>query len=176
VLSADGTGEPQATESGPVFDPGARTAAVTAETGSFDRTFRLEIGQKPGFIDGRPGRHWSLNGKLYPRVPMFMVSQGDLVRVELVNHSGSVHPMHLHGHHFLVLKRDDRAVKPWSTDTLNMLPHESYEVSFRASNPGLWMLHCHNLPHARDGLTMHVMYDGATTPFRAGDAAHNHPE
>jgi FtsP/CotA-like multicopper oxidase with cupredoxin domain len=107
---------------------------------------------------------------------MFMVSEGDLVRIDLVNHSGTVHPMHLHGHHFLVLSRNDKAVRPWSTDTLNMLPHERYEVSFRASNPGLWMLHCHNLPHARDGLTMHVMYDGVTTPFRAGDAAHNHPE
>jgi FtsP/CotA-like multicopper oxidase with cupredoxin domain len=176
VLSPDGTGEPPTARSGSVFDPGARAAASTAETGSFDRTFRLEIGQKPGFLDGRPGRHWSLNGKLYPRVPMFMVSEGDLVRIELVNDSGSVHPMHLHGHHFLVLSRDGKAVRPWSTDSLNMLPHERYEVSFRASNPGLWMLHCHNLPHARDGLTMHVMYDGATTPFRAGDAAHNHPE
>jgi FtsP/CotA-like multicopper oxidase with cupredoxin domain len=107
---------------------------------------------------------------------MFMVSRGDLVRIDLVNHSGTVHPMHLHGHHFLVLSRNEKAVRPWSTDTLNMLPHESFEVSFRANNPGLWMLHCHNLPHARDGLTMHVMYDGVTTPFRAGDAAHNHPE
>jgi FtsP/CotA-like multicopper oxidase with cupredoxin domain len=57
-----------------------------------------------------------------------------------------------------------------------MLGHERYEVSFRADNPGIWMLHCHNLPHAADGLTMHVMYDGVETPYRAGDAAHNHPE
>jgi FtsP/CotA-like multicopper oxidase with cupredoxin domain len=176
VLSPDGTGEPPAASSGPAFDPGARKAAVPAEVGAFDRTFRLEIGKKPGFIDGRPGRHWSLNGHLYPRVPMFMVSVGDLVRVDLINDSGSVHPMHLHGHHFLVLSRNDKAVRPWSTDTLNMLPHERYEVSFRANNPGLWMLHCHNLPHAADGLTMHVMYDGVMTPFRAGDSAHNHPE
>jgi FtsP/CotA-like multicopper oxidase with cupredoxin domain len=176
VLSPDGTGEPTASRSGPVFDPGARKPAANDVTGPFDRTFQLEIGQKPGFLDGRPGRHWSLNGKLYPRVPMFMVSQGDLVRIDLINHTGSVHPMHLHGHHFLVLSRNDDAVAPWSTDTLDVRPHERYEVSFRASNPGLWMLHCHNLPHARDGLTMHVMYDGVTTPFRAGDAAHNHPE
>ena len=118
-----------------------------AEVAEFDRTFRLEIGQNPGFLDGKPGRHWSLNGKLYPRTPMFMVSMGDLVRIVLVNHSGGIHPMHLHGHHFLVLTRDGKAVRPWSTDTLNMLPHEEYEVAFRANNPGLWMLHCHNLGH-----------------------------
>jgi len=46
----------------------------------------------------------------------------------------------------------------------------------RAKNPGVWMLHCHNLKHAADGLSMHVMYAGATTPFRAGKSAHNDPE
>jgi FtsP/CotA-like multicopper oxidase with cupredoxin domain len=176
VLSTDGTSEPPSAPSGPVFDPGAGKAAVPADVATFDRTFRLEIGRKPGFLDGRAGRHWSLNGDLYPRVPMFMVSQGDLVRIELINDSGTVHPMHLHGHHFLVLTRDGKAVRPWSTDTLNMLPHERYEVSVRADNPGLWMLHCHNLGHAADGMTMHVIYDGVMTPFRAGDSAHNHPE
>jgi FtsP/CotA-like multicopper oxidase with cupredoxin domain len=176
VLSPDGQGEPQAVPSRPVFDPAARKAATPARLGRFDRTFRLEIGKKPGFLNGKPGRHWAINGKLYPRTPMFMVAKGDLVRILLINDSGGVHPMHLHGHHFLVLSRNGKAVRPWSTDTLNMLPHERYEVSFRANNPGLWMLHCHNLPHAADGLTMHVMYGGVMTPFRAGNAAHNHPE
>ena len=176
VLSPDGLGEPQAVPSRPVFDPAARKAATPVRLGRFDRTFRLEIGKKPGFLDGKPGRHWAINGKLYPRTPMFMVAKGDLVRILLINNSGSVHPMHLHGHHFLVLTRNGKAVRPWSTDTLNMLPRERYEVSFRANNPGLWMLHCHNLRHAADGLTMHVMYGGVMTPFRAGDAAHNHPE
>jgi FtsP/CotA-like multicopper oxidase with cupredoxin domain len=176
VLSPNGTGEPPAETSGPVFDPGDRGNASGPQLEHFDRTFRLEIGQKPGFLDGKPGRHWALNGHIYPRVPMFMVAKGDHVRLELVNDSDGVHPMHLHGHHFLVRKRNGRDVTPWSTDTLNMLPHERYEVTFEANNPGLWMLHCHNLGHAQAGLTMHVMYDGATTPFRAGDAARNHPE
>jgi FtsP/CotA-like multicopper oxidase with cupredoxin domain len=176
VLSPNGLGEPKAVDSGPVFDPAVRKAATPARLGRFDRTFRLEISKKPGFLDGRPGRHWAINGHLYPRTPMFMVATGDLVRVVLINDSGGVHPMHLHGHHFLVLTRNGKGVRPWSTDTLNMLPHERYEVSFKANNPGLWMLHCHNLGHAADGLTMHVMYGGVMTPFRAGDAAHNHPE
>jgi hypothetical protein len=38
------------------------------------------------------------------------------------------------------------------------------------------MLHCHNLGHAAAGLTMHVMYGGVMTPYRAGHAAHNDPE
>jgi FtsP/CotA-like multicopper oxidase with cupredoxin domain len=107
---------------------------------------------------------------------MFEVAEGDLVRLTLVNDTSTVHPMHLHGHHLLVLTRNGKAVSAWSTDTLEMLPHERYTVAFRANNPGLWMLHCHNLRHAADGLTMHVMYAGVSTPFRAGESAHNDPE
>jgi FtsP/CotA-like multicopper oxidase with cupredoxin domain len=177
VLSPDGTGNPTAAPSGPTFDPAARAQTTPVLQGAhFDRTFQLTISKKVGFFNGRPGRHWALNGELYPRVPMFEVAKGDLVRINLTNDSSSVHPMHLHGHHFLVLTRNGKAVSPWSTDTLLMLPHERYSVAFRANNPGLWMLHCHNLKHAADGLTMHLMYAGVTTPYRAGKSAHNDPE
>jgi FtsP/CotA-like multicopper oxidase with cupredoxin domain len=177
VLSPDGRGEPAAVPSRSVFDPAVRAPAGQALRGAtFDRTFELKIGKKPGFLDGRPGYHWALNGKLYPRTPMFEVEKGDLVRIVLVNDSSGVHPMHLHGHHLLVLSRNGKAVRPWSTDTLEMLAHERYTVAFRADNPGLWMLHCHNLRHAADGMSMHVMYAGVTTPFRAGKSAHNDPE
>jgi FtsP/CotA-like multicopper oxidase with cupredoxin domain len=177
ALSPDGTGNPDAGPSGPAFDPAARAQANPALEGAhFDRTFQLTISKKVGFLNGRPGRHWALNGKLYPRVPMFEVAKGDLVRINLTNDSSSAHPMHLHGHHFLVLMRNGKAVSPWSTDTLLMLPHERYSVAFRANNLGLWMLHCHNLKHAADGLTMHLMYAGVTTPYRAGKSAHNDPE
>ena len=65
---------------------------------------------------------------------------------------------------------------PWWSDTLNVESGESYDVAFRADNPGIWMDHCHNLSHAAAGLTMHVAYAGVTTPFETGGAAHNHPE
>jgi FtsP/CotA-like multicopper oxidase with cupredoxin domain len=144
----------------------------------FDRDFVLDIGKKVGFIDGRPGYHWSVNGRLFPHTPMFMVRRGDLVKVRVVNHTGSVHPMHLHGHHVLVLRRNGRRVtgSPWWVDTLNVEGNEEYEVAFRADNPGIWMDHCHNLGHAADGLTMHVAYEGVTTPFRIGGHGHNDPE
>ena len=37
---------------------------------------------------------------------MFVVAEGDLVELTITNHSHVVHPMHLHGHHVLVLSRD----------------------------------------------------------------------
>ena len=57
-----------------------------------------------------------------------------------------------------------------------MEPGERYELGFRADNPGLWMDHCHNLKHAAEGLTMHLAYEGVSTPYRVGGTAHNEPE
>jgi FtsP/CotA-like multicopper oxidase with cupredoxin domain len=143
-----------------------------------DRSFKYDIGRRFGFIDGRPGNFWTINGHLYPAVPMFMVADGDVVRVTISNHSGEVHPMHLHGHQAVVLRRNDVAAtgSPWWIDTLNVNDGESYEVAFVANNPGIWVDHCHNLNHAVEGLIAHLMYEGVTTPYRVGGAGRNHPE
>ncbi len=99
-------------------------------------------------------------------------------RVTITNDTNGIHPMHLHGHHLLVLSRDGQPStgSPWWSDTLNVLKGESYVVAFRADNPGIWMDHCHNLKHAAQGLTMHVAYAGVSTPFLVGDEPGNRPE
>jgi hypothetical protein len=78
--------------------------------------------------------------------------------------------MHLHGHHAVVLSRDGvRATgSPWWVDSLEVGNGESYEIAFVADNPGVWMDHCHNLPHAAEGLVAHLMYEDVTTPFAVG--------
>ena len=109
---------------------------------------------------------------------MFMVAEGDVIRMTIMNDSGEVHPMHLHGHHALVLSRNGVAAtgSPWWVDSLNVNDGESYEIAFIADNPGIWVDHCHNLPHAVDGLITHLMYEGVTTPFVVGGKAGNKPE
>jgi FtsP/CotA-like multicopper oxidase with cupredoxin domain len=143
-----------------------------------DRTFRYEIGRRPGFLDGRPGVWWTVNGHLFPDVPMFLVNQGEVIRMRIVNNSGDAHPMHLHGHHAVVLARDGvRATgSPWWVDSLNVADGQSYDIAFLADNPGIWMDHCHNLTHTAEGLVAHLMYRGVTTPFRVGGSADNEPE
>ncbi|HYH34002.1 MAG TPA: multicopper oxidase family protein [Nocardioides sp.] len=143
-----------------------------------DRRFDYVIDRRPGFLDGRPGMWWTVNGGIYPDVPMFMVQQGDVVVFEITNDSGDAHPMHLHGHHALVLSRDGVPAtgSPWWVDSLEVGVGETYEVAFLADNPGLWMDHCHNLPHAREGLVAHVMYDGVRSSYRVGGEAANQPE
>jgi FtsP/CotA-like multicopper oxidase with cupredoxin domain len=143
-----------------------------------DRSFRYDIGHRLGFVDGRPGLQWSINGHLFPDLPMFVVEEGDVVRIRISNHSGDVHPMHLHGHHAVVLDRDGDAVSgsPWWVDSLDVRNGETYDIAFLADNPGIWMDHCHNLTHAAQGMVTHLMYAGVTEPFRIGGGAGNEPE
>ena len=108
-LSPDGA--PPMAESEPTseFDPlgyGRPTATPFDASSDFDRRFELRITKKIGFFDGHPGRQWAINGGIYPDVPVFLVEEGDLVEMTIVNDTDVTHPMHLHGHHALVLSRD----------------------------------------------------------------------
>jgi FtsP/CotA-like multicopper oxidase with cupredoxin domain len=143
-----------------------------------DRRFDYEIGRTPGFLDGLPGIWWTINGHLFPDVPMFVVREGDVVRMHIVNSSGEVHPMHLHGHHAVVLSRNGvpSTGSPWWVDSLDVADGDSYDIAFVADNPGIWMDHCHNLPHAAQGLVAHLMYEGITEPYTVGGDAANEPE
>ena len=149
------------------FDPGKAT-----------RRFDYRVGRRIGFLDGRPGMWWTVNGHLWPDVPMYMVTTGDIVRMIISNDSGDVHPMHLHGHHAVVLSRNGVAASgsPWWIDSLDVGDGETYEIAFVADNPGIWVDHCHNLKHAEDGLLAHLAYAGVDTPYRVGGKAHNQPE
>ncbi len=143
-----------------------------------DRTFTYSIGRRLGFRNGKPGYWWSVDGKIGRHMPMFVVREGDVVHVTISNHSGQVHPMHLHGHHAVVLSRDGHKVtgSPWWFDTLDVGNGQSFEIAFLADNPGIWMDHCHNLKHAQQGLVTHLIYEGVTTPYRLGKGSGNDPE
>jgi FtsP/CotA-like multicopper oxidase with cupredoxin domain len=142
------------------------------------RRFDYVIGRRPGFVRGLPGMWWSINGHTYPNVPMFVVHRGDVVVMHIENRSGEVHPMHLHGHHMVVLARNGvhATGSPWWVDSLNVAVKESYDVAFMADNPGIWMDHCHNLKHAAEGMIAHLMYEGWDTPYRIAGPADNRPE
>ena len=87
--------------------PTARPAATPFDAKSrFDRSFDFEIGRKPGFLDGRPGIHWAINGSIFPDVPVFVVRRGDLVEVEIVNDTDVRAPDASARPPLLVLSRD----------------------------------------------------------------------
>jgi len=145
-------------------------APLPFDVATADRSFVYRIDRRLGFLDGKPGMWWTVNGEMFPDVPMYVVAEGDVVRMRIENSSGHVHPMHLHGHHAVVLSRDGVAASgsPWWVDSLNVKDGETYEIAFVADNPGIWMDHCHNLEHAAEGLLAHVMYEGVTTSHVVG--------
>src|SRR5215217_1505266 len=87
ALSRDGSAAPAAVEFADEFDPAAygKAGAPLGELARPDRRFELDIGRRPGFLDGRPGIQWSVNGKIYPDVPMYRVRLGDVVHVQIHN-------------------------------------------------------------------------------------------
>ncbi|MDR7276800.1 multicopper oxidase family protein [Catenuloplanes atrovinosus] len=176
-----GEAPPVVDETLPEFTPdgyGTATAAPFGPDSRFDRGFTQILDDRFGFYDGRMHFLPTINGLSFPDAPTLMVREGELVKVRIVNRSHQNHPMHLHGHHALVLTRNGAPVtgSPWWTDSLDVRPGEIYEIGFRADNPGLWMDHCHNLDHANNGMLMHVMYDGVTSPYEVGHDTVNHPE
>ncbi len=142
------------------------------------RVFQYNIGRTVGFFDGKPGLWWTINGHQYPDVPMFVVTEGDVVRMTIKNTSGQVHPMHLHGHHVVVLSRNGVAAtgSPWWTDSLNVEDNETYEIAFVAEQPG----HLDGplpQPAARGSGPGHPPdVHGVTTKFHLGGGPDNQPE
>lgn len=181
LLSRDGTGEIPDVPKTELFEPisyGTPAKTPVDANSDFDREFEMILDNKMSFYDGQFNSLYTINGKVFPDTPMFMVQEGDLVKTTIVNRGAVDHPMHLHGHHMLVLSHNGVAStgSPWWSDTLDVVPGDTYEVAFVANNPGLWMDHCHNLTHAADGMSMHLMYEGITTPYTVGSDTVNHPE
>jgi FtsP/CotA-like multicopper oxidase with cupredoxin domain len=145
----------------------------------FDVTYTISLGYTFGFSNMRPGPVFTLDGDSFPHTPMLLVKPGQLVRLRFVNDADAGdHPMHLHGHTFTVLTRNGHPLtgSPVHLDTISVGPHETYEVAFYANNPGLWMIHCHNLYHANHGMDMMLVYPNISTPYSIGYTSGNFPD
>jgi FtsP/CotA-like multicopper oxidase with cupredoxin domain len=92
--------------------------------------------------------YFTVNGKTFPAVQPITLVQGERARVRMINVGYQTHSMHLHGHSFVVTHRDGHRVKvPQEQDTLLIGPGERYDLVFSATTPGLWLFHCHVVPH-----------------------------
>jgi FtsP/CotA-like multicopper oxidase with cupredoxin domain len=106
-----------------------------------------------------PRTLWAVDGKTWPQAghqnmppPILNFARGESVRIEFLNTTPHVHPMHLHGHTFKVIS-SSRLVRPvhWA-DTVLVMPNERVQIAFVADNPGNWMLHCHIIEHQDTGM------------------------
>lgn len=90
-------------------------------------------------------------------------TEGERVRVTLVNDTMMTHPIHLHGHFFeLVTGKGDHAPRK---HTVNVQPGGKVTFDLTADAPGDWAFHCHLLYHMHAGMMQVV------TVRPAGEAA-----
>jgi FtsP/CotA-like multicopper oxidase with cupredoxin domain len=86
------------------------------------------------------------------RVPV-----GSVVKLRIFNDPKSFHPMqhpiHLHGQRMLVLERDGVANTNLAWKDTALIPvGATVDILIDASNPGVWMLHCHIAEHLGAGM------------------------
>lgn len=124
------------------------------------------------------GESFLINNKKMPEHEVFKVVEGDVVKVSIKNDTKVDHPMHLHGQFFQVISKDGKPINgsPIIKDTLNVRPNETYEVVFKADNPGNWMFHCHELHHASGGMVAEVKYENYVPAFTPNPNVDNKPE
>jgi FtsP/CotA-like multicopper oxidase with cupredoxin domain len=79
----------------------------------------------------RAGSSWcTINGQAAPDVPPIDVSEGQIVRLHIVDTTAEYHPMHLHGHVMTVHASNGVAPRgsPIHLDSIMVGPHEPWDV------------------------------------------------
>lgn len=107
---------------------------------------------------------FTINGRCFPFVSQLHVKKGEKVRIRLGNFGHDAHPMHIHGHQFVVSAADGNTISVQNRllkNTINVASGETYDVEFTANNPGSWPFHCH-IPHHMSN-NMQLTLGGMTT-------------
>jgi FtsP/CotA-like multicopper oxidase with cupredoxin domain len=94
---------------------------------------------------------FTMNSKVFPATDPLVVKLGQRVRIRLGN-LGAMdhHPIHLHGHRFIVTETDGGEVPPSARrpEATVLVPvGTTRTIEFVADAPGDWVLHCHMTHH-----------------------------
>lgn len=109
------------------------------------------------------GVEWTLNDEVMRHAqhehssvqhePRFTLKDGRFTKLQFVNESSRLHPMHIHGQFFRVLARDGVPANEghWR-DTVLVGPHEIVDIGLVPRDAGLWSMHCHIQEHHDSGM------------------------
>ncbi|HMM21512.1 MAG TPA: multicopper oxidase domain-containing protein [Selenomonadales bacterium] len=121
----------------------------------------LRMGElKPGRFEVEPLsddlNFFTINGRSFPNTSMLPVRAGERIRIRIANPGMKAHPMHLHGHQFLVVSADGNDLNACARmlkNTVLVASGETYDIEFVADNPGNWPFHCHIPHHTANNMT-----------------------
>ncbi|MBT6269402.1 MAG: multicopper oxidase family protein [Phycisphaerae bacterium] len=134
------------------------------------------------------GGMFLLNGAMWDMTDMTATLENErapgdtLELITMTNHEGNIqfaHPMHFHGRQFQIHSRsmvDPDSIDAYNTvkdgivdsgwqDTFMIMPNETVQFLVRWSrHPGLFMWHCHNLPHEDMGMMRNFLLSEVSCP------------
>lgn len=97
---------------------------------------------------------WTLNSKVFPAIDPIVAATGERVRIRIGNLSMWNHPMHLHGHEFLVTGSDGGRwpEAQWRREVTELVGvGQMRDIEFIAK-PGDWAFHCHMSHHTMNAM------------------------
>jgi FtsP/CotA-like multicopper oxidase with cupredoxin domain len=123
-----------------------------------DRVFILALWSKRvllnGQVDPSVPLRFTINGRSWPHTERLVYNTGDTVRFRVINASGAVHPMHLHGFYFNVRSRGTSFVDsifppnaPYRVVTERTPVGRTFTMTWVPERAGNWMFHCHDNFH-----------------------------
>lgn len=108
--------------------------------------------------EDRDPDEYTINGRAAPTTfhpekgTPLLVSEGDDVRLHLVNAGYVNHAMHLHNHRLTAIAKDGGTIPAGSRhdeDIFDLAPAERLTIDFEAdADPGIYPYHCHRVNHA----------------------------
>ncbi|WP_420225695.1 multicopper oxidase family protein [Pigmentiphaga litoralis] len=98
---------------------------------------------------------WTWNSRVFPGIDSLNVRQHDKVRIRVGNLTMTDHPIHVHGHEFVVTGTDGgptpRAGR-WPEVSVDIAVGQMRQMEFVADEEGDWALHCHKSHHTMNAM------------------------
>ena len=98
---------------------------------------------------------WSWNSRVFPGIDPLVVRKNDKVRIRVGNLTMTNHPIHLHGHEFVVTGTDGGPTPKgsrWPEVTTDIAVGQMRQVEFVADEEGDWAFHCHKSHHTMNAM------------------------
>ncbi|MBC5767473.1 multicopper oxidase family protein [Ramlibacter albus] len=98
---------------------------------------------------------WTFNSRIFPGIDSMNVRKNDKVRIRIGNLTMTNHPIHLHGHEFLITGTDGGPTPKstrWYEVTADVAVGQMRQIEFLADEEGDWAFHCHKSHHTMNAM------------------------
>ena len=98
---------------------------------------------------------WTFNSRVFPGIDPIVCGLNDKVRIRIGNLTMTNHPIHLHGHEFVVAGTDGGWTPPasrWPEVTADIAVGQMRAIEFDATDLGDWAFHCHKAHHTMNAM------------------------